>query len=193
MWSCPDITKKVRTCRSSMRTFRIQRHITRVPPSQSPGKKAGGKDQWQVFWLAIHPPGAFPVCRPVTYALRPRLQRRVRGGMAPSERHPSSLSSPCGHLDPLFNCHKNRHAVRCWNTTPPASCQGGLKTVILATATSTQDSGLLDVLVPLFEKESGYQVKTIAAGSGRAMKKGEKWVGRRAAGAFSGCREEVYG
>jgi tungstate transport system substrate-binding protein len=48
------------------------------------------------------------------------------------------------------------------------------KTVILATTTSTQDSGLLDVLVPLFEKESGYQVKTISVGSGQAMKMGEK-------------------
>jgi len=48
------------------------------------------------------------------------------------------------------------------------------KTVILATTTSTQDSGLLDVLVPLFEKESGLQVKTISVGSGQAMKMGEK-------------------
>lgn len=48
------------------------------------------------------------------------------------------------------------------------------KTVILATTTSTQDSGLLDVLVPMFEKESGFQVKTISVGSGQAMKMGEK-------------------
>lgn len=48
------------------------------------------------------------------------------------------------------------------------------KRVILATTTSTQDSGLLDVLVPLFEKESGIQVKTISVGSGQAMKMGEK-------------------
>ena len=50
----------------------------------------------------------------------------------------------------------------------------GPKTVILATTTSTQDSGLLDVLVPQFEKESGLQVKTISVGSGQAMKMGEK-------------------
>ncbi len=48
------------------------------------------------------------------------------------------------------------------------------KTVLLATTTSTQDSGLLDVLVPLFEKESGLQVRTISVGSGQAMKMGEK-------------------
>jgi len=48
------------------------------------------------------------------------------------------------------------------------------KTIILATTTSTQDSGLLDVLIPLFEKENGFQVKTISVGSGQAMKMGEK-------------------
>ena len=48
------------------------------------------------------------------------------------------------------------------------------KAIILATTTSTQDSGLLDVLVPLFEKESGLQVKTISVGSGQAIKMGEK-------------------
>jgi len=48
------------------------------------------------------------------------------------------------------------------------------KNLILATTTSTQDSGLLDMLLPIFEKESGYFVKTIAVGSGQAMKLGEK-------------------
>ena len=48
------------------------------------------------------------------------------------------------------------------------------KNIILATTTSTQDSGLLDVLIPIFEKETGYFVKTIAVGSGQAMEMGEK-------------------
>lgn len=46
--------------------------------------------------------------------------------------------------------------------------------LILATTTSTQDSGLLDVLIPLFEAESGYTVQTVAVGSGQAMKMGEE-------------------
>ena len=46
------------------------------------------------------------------------------------------------------------------------------KNIILATTTSTQDSGLLDVLIPLFEKKTGYMVKTIAVGSGQAMARG---------------------
>ena len=48
------------------------------------------------------------------------------------------------------------------------------KNIILATTTSTQDTGLLDKLIPIFEKQTGYFVKTIAVGSGQAMKMGEK-------------------
>ena len=51
---------------------------------------------------------------------------------------------------------------------------GQNKTIILATTTSTQDSGLLDVLIPVFEKKTGYFVKTIAVGSGQAMAMGQK-------------------
>jgi tungstate transport system substrate-binding protein len=48
------------------------------------------------------------------------------------------------------------------------------KDLILATTTSTQDSGLLDVLQPMFEEESGYKVKTIAVGTGQALEMGTK-------------------
>ena len=43
------------------------------------------------------------------------------------------------------------------------------RVVILATTTSTQDAGLLDVLVPAFERRTGYTVKTIAVGTGQAL------------------------
>jgi tungstate transport system substrate-binding protein len=58
--------------------------------------------------------------------------------------------------------------------TGAASVQAQPKTIILATTTSTQDSGLLDVLIPIFEKKTGYFVKTIAVGSGQAMAMGQK-------------------
>jgi tungstate transport system substrate-binding protein len=58
--------------------------------------------------------------------------------------------------------------------TGTTSVQSQEKTIILATTTSTQDSGLLDVLNPIFEKKSGYFVKTIAVGSGQAMAMGQK-------------------
>ena len=49
----------------------------------------------------------------------------------------------------------------------PAGAQSSV--VILSTTTSTQDSGLLDVLVPVFERATGYTVKTIAVGTGQAL------------------------
>lgn len=56
----------------------------------------------------------------------------------------------------------------------PATAAPAQKNVILATTTSTQDSGLLDVLLPMFEKKTGYFVKTISVGSGQAMAMGRK-------------------
>lgn len=47
-------------------------------------------------------------------------------------------------------------------------------TMTLATTTSTQDSGLLDYLLPLFEKDSGIKVKVIAKGTGEAIALGKK-------------------
>jgi tungstate transport system substrate-binding protein len=58
--------------------------------------------------------------------------------------------------------------------TGMTSVQAQPKTIILATTTSTQDSGLLDVLLPIFEKKTSYFVKTIAVGSGQAMAMGQK-------------------
>jgi len=46
---------------------------------------------------------------------------------------------------------------------------GQARTVILSTTTSTQDSGLLDVLVPMFERQTGYTVKTVSVGTGQAL------------------------
>ena len=46
--------------------------------------------------------------------------------------------------------------------------------LVLATTTSTQDSGLLDVLVPMFEDESGYNVQVIAVGSGQAIEQASR-------------------
>jgi len=64
--------------------------------------------------------------------------------------------------------------------TPPPESQEqtetqapAIKEIILATTTSTQDSGLLDVMIPVFEEKTGYVVKTVAVGTGQALKLGE--------------------
>ena len=56
----------------------------------------------------------------------------------------------------------------------PADAQSMNPDLILATTTSTQDSGLLDTLVPMFESQSGYKVKTISVGTGPALELGAR-------------------
>jgi tungstate transport system substrate-binding protein len=61
----------------------------------------------------------------------------------------------------------------CGSAATPAAAPAS-PDLILATTTSTQDSGLLDVLVPMFEEQAGYKVKTVAVGTGEALKMGEE-------------------
>jgi tungstate transport system substrate-binding protein len=48
------------------------------------------------------------------------------------------------------------------------------KDLLLVSTTSTQDSGLLDVLLPAFTAKTGYNVQLVAVGSGQALKIGEQ-------------------
>jgi tungstate transport system substrate-binding protein len=57
---------------------------------------------------------------------------------------------------------------------PPTPTTPAIVDLILATTTSTQDSGLLDVLIPLFEQQTGFKVQVIAVGSGAAMTMGQE-------------------
>lgn len=59
-------------------------------------------------------------------------------------------------------------------TPPVAAPSAENKEIILATTTSTQDSGLLDAILPEFEKQTGIAVKVIAVGTGQAIKLGEE-------------------
>lgn len=57
----------------------------------------------------------------------------------------------------------------CGGTEPAAE-----RSLILATTTSTQDSGLLDELLPTFTADTGWQVKPVAVGSGQAIELGRR-------------------
>ena len=46
-------------------------------------------------------------------------------------------------------------------------------TIKLATTTSTENSGLLDALLPVFKEKHGIEVQVIAEGTGKAIKHGE--------------------
>src|SRR5579884_330753 len=64
--------------------------------------------------------------------------------------------------------------TRAASTPTPVPRSGSDREVILATTTSTQDTGLLDVLIPLFEQRTGYRVKTISVGTGAALALGAR-------------------
>jgi tungstate transport system substrate-binding protein len=59
-------------------------------------------------------------------------------------------------------------------TVPTTAAAPANPDLILATTTSTQDSGLLDVLIPVFEQETGYKVKVVAVGTGQALQMGQE-------------------
>jgi len=59
--------------------------------------------------------------------------------------------------------------ISLWSLNIAEAAEPTQKNVILSTTTSTQDSGLLNVLVPLFEKQTGYSVKTVSVGTGQAL------------------------
>ncbi len=64
-------------------------------------------------------------------------------------------------------------AAGCTPSSEPVADEG-TNEIILATTTSTQDSGLLDFFLPKFHAESQYLVKTIAVGTGQALKMAEE-------------------
>lgn len=64
----------------------------------------------------------------------------------------------------------------CAQEKTPAPADNGqpvAKEIKLATTTSTEDSGLLDYLLPEFKKDTGYDVQVISVGTGQAIEMGE--------------------
>lgn len=55
-----------------------------------------------------------------------------------------------------------------------APAAAGPRVVILTTTTSVQDSGLLDALVPVFERRTGFSLKAVAVGTGQALSLGAR-------------------
>jgi tungstate transport system substrate-binding protein len=92
---------------------------------------------------------AFTACTP---------QATVEPTMAPATEVPTEVPATALPTTPL-------------PTEVPAPANSEL---ILATTTSTRDSGLLDVLLPVFEEQTGYKVKMVAVGTGAALAMGEE-------------------
>lgn len=53
------------------------------------------------------------------------------------------------------------------------NAQAGSKSLMMATTTSTDNTGLLDYLIPHFEKETNIKLKWTATGTGKALKLGQ--------------------
>lgn len=56
---------------------------------------------------------------------------------------------------------------------PAQNLQAGNSSLLMATTTSTDGTGLLDYLKPYFEKETGIELKWTATGTGKALKLGQ--------------------
>ena len=67
---------------------------------------------------------------------------------------------------------RGHHLHRLLPSSTPSTVQS--PDVILATTTSTRDAGLLDSLLPVFERQTRYRVKVIAVGSGQALAMGRR-------------------
>lgn len=83
----------------------------------------------------------------------------------------NAAAKPADTTAPADAAAKPAAATTAPTARPDASTS---KEIILATTTSTRDSGLLDVLLPAFEKASGYTVKMIAVGTGQALTMGKE-------------------
>ena len=91
--------------------------------------------------------------------MNPRMSAYITGLLVLAALLISACSGPAATSQPA--------------ATTQAPAAGGEKKLILATTTSTEDSGLLDYLLPDFEKEAGVEVDVIAVGTGQALTLGE--------------------
>jgi tungstate transport system substrate-binding protein len=107
---------------------------------------------------------------PTTAAATQRVPPVVTGAAASPAATPSNAPTAPATTSPTSGASP---AAAAPSPTPVPRDPSG-KDVILATTTSTQDSGLLDVLVPLFERQTGYKVKTISVGTGAALALGAR-------------------
>jgi len=87
-----------------------------------------------------------------------------------------NLSVPLGVamlcLLPTLGCSSNSNQPD--KTAGKADKPGPSETIVLATTTSTRDTGLLDVLLPAFKEKTGIEVKAVAVGSGQALELGRR-------------------
>jgi len=86
----------------------------------------------------------------------------------------SPAASPSTSASPSPSAKPTSSPPVVYATSAPSRASITTKDIILSTTTSVRDSGLLDVLIPIFQNQTGYQVKTIAIGTGPAIVMGAR-------------------
>jgi tungstate transport system substrate-binding protein len=84
------------------------------------------------------------------------------------------ISNPLIIMTEEFFMFKKLMLCLLWILAIPSHAESDSKLLRLATTTSTENSGLLKAILPVFEQASGYQVQVIAVGTGKALKLGEQ-------------------
>jgi len=74
----------------------------------------------------------------------------------------------------VAGCTQSQETPKEENSAGEQAQSAGNREVILATTTSTVDSGLLDVLKPKFDAETGYDLTVVSVGTGAALAMGER-------------------
>src|SRR5579859_5224025 len=118
------------------------------------------------------PPVSAPVSTQVPVSLTPQ-PKPAPAVASPSSSAPPSSAQPAAKPPSSPAAVASPSAVAAVQPTPVPRT-GNDADLILATTTSTQDSGLLDVLIPLFQQQTGYQVKTVSVGTGAALALGAR-------------------
>jgi tungstate transport system substrate-binding protein len=102
---------------------------------------------------------------------------RIRGIVAIAVFLLALVLGGCGN-DASSSDQPSADAATGGSRTPAAAAsarpQPANPEIIVSTTTSTVDSGLLDVLQPVFEQQTGYRLTILSQGSGAALKTGER-------------------
>ena len=136
----------------------------------------------QLLLAACAPsPAAAPTTAPPPATAAPAAAPTKPAAAPAAAASPSPAASSAASLSPVAKPAASPAAAASASPAAAAAPQptpvprtGSDKDLILATTTSTQDSGLLDVLVPLFEQQTGYRVKTVSVGTGAALALGAR-------------------
>lgn len=153
-------------------------NLTLVSAQGMDGLSAGDKAVTTASWLNMRTgPGT-------ANSVQTALVRNTEVNIIEKSGSWYKISLSNGKTGYVYGKYLNKAAAAASNATAapvpaaPAPAEPAVgkpeSTMVLATTTSTQDTGLLDVLVPAFDKKYGVTTKVIAVGTGEAIEMGKQ-------------------